>query len=89
LRPGGVCIFSYNNCFKERSAGLVDEKRASWATSSTIKQLIINAGLDIVSFSDLESNDDTSTWVSWIEVQKPGELHSVKKSQAIGQVLTK
>ena len=89
LRPGGVCIFSYNNCLKERSAQLVDEGLASWVTLPMIEALITGAGLNLIGFSDLESHDDNSTWVSWAEVQKPGELTSVKRSQSMGQVLSK
>jgi hypothetical protein len=89
LRPGGVLLFSYTNGNIETSARLVDQQRCCWATDVIIKKMITGLGFEILEFQDLATNDNENTWVSWVEVRKPGNLTSVKKSQAIGQVLTK
>lgn len=89
LRPGGVLLFSYTNGNIETSASFVDQQRYCWATDTTIKKMVVDLGFEIINFIDLATNDNELTWVSWAEIKKPGELASVKRAQAIGQVLTK
>lgn len=89
LRPGGVLLFSYTNGNIETSASFVDQRRYCWATDAIIKKMVVDLGFDIINFTDLATNDNELTWVSWAEVKKPGNLTSVKKSQSVGQVLSK
>jgi hypothetical protein len=89
LRPGGVLLFSYTNGNIETSASFVDQRRYCWATDAIIKKMVVDLGFDIINFTDLATNDNELTWVSWAEVKKPGNLTSVKKSQSMGQVLSK
>ena len=89
LRPGGVLIFSYNNCDLERSAQLVDEKQACWATKPLVEDLVTSLGYELITTTDLKTNDVMDTWVSWAEVKKSGSLETVKKSQAMGAILSK
>ena len=89
LRPGGVLLFSYTNGNIETSARLVDQQRCCWATDVIIKKMITGLGFEILEFQDLATNDNEDTWVSWYEVQKPGELKTVRLNQAMGAVLTK
>jgi SAM-dependent methyltransferase len=63
LRPGGVLMFSYNNCDMESSATLVDSKQACWANSDQMKKLAQIVGFEIVATYDLESKfTSTPTW---------------------------
>ena len=65
LRPGGVLMFSYNNCDIEHSAALVDSKQACWANSDQMKNLALSVGFEIVATYDLESKyTSTPTWTS-------------------------
>ena len=65
LRPGGVLMFSYNNCDMEHSALLVDNKQACWANSDQMKNLIQSVGFEIIATYDLESKyTSTPTWAS-------------------------
>lgn len=65
LRPGGVLMFSYNNCDMERSAELVDSKQACWANSDQMKNLVQSVGFEIIATCDLESKyTSTPTWTS-------------------------
>jgi hypothetical protein len=89
LRPGGVLMFSYNNCDIERSAQMVDENEACWITTPILHKMISDIGFEIITFIDVEANDIRKTWVSWGEIKKPGELHTTKRQQAVGMVLTK
>ncbi len=89
LRPGGTLVFSYNNCDLERSAQLVDEKQACWATKPLIENLATGLGYEIIATTDLKTNDEKDTWVSWAEIRKPGAVTTVKRSQAMGAILSK
>ena len=89
LRPGGVLIFSYTNGNIETSASLVDQKRCCWATNVLIEKMVTDLGFKVLGFQDLATNDNENTWVSWVEVQKPGELKTVRKNQAMGKILIK
>lgn len=86
LRPGGVAMFSYNNCELARSAQMVDENEACWATETIIKKLVTDLGFEIITFRDIELKDDRSMWVSWAEIRRPGELTTVKLAQAKGLI---
>ena len=89
LRPGGVLVFSYNNCDLERSAQSVDDQEACWATKAQIENLVAGLGYELIATFDLKTNDIRGTWVSWAEVRKPGVLKTVKQSQAMGAILSK
>ena len=63
LRPGGVLMFSYNNCDIEHSASLVDNKQACWANFDQMKNLALSVGFEIAATYDLESEyTNTPTW---------------------------
>jgi len=89
LRPGGVLLFTYTNANIETSASFVDQQRYCWATDKIIKKMVVDLGFNIISFIDLPTNDNESSWVSWAEIQKPGELQTVRKQPALGKILTK
>lgn len=89
LRPGGVLFFSYNNCDIEKSAENAEHLLAGWASTRLIKKLISDVGFEIISFNDYPADDFLNTWVSWAEIKKPGELSTVKRSQAQGLVMRK
>jgi hypothetical protein len=89
LRPGGTLIFSYNNCDIERSAQLVDDQQACWATKTLIENLATSLGYELITTTDLRTNNKLTTWVSWAEVRKPGAVTTVKRSQAMGAILSK
>lgn len=89
LRPGGVLMFSYNNCDIERSAQMVDDNEACWMTTPILHKLISDIGFEIITFMDVETKDIRKTWNSWGEIKKPGVLCTTKRQQAVGEVLTK
>lgn len=89
LRPGGVLFFSYNNCDIEKSAENAEHLLAGWASTRLIKKLISDIGFEVISFNDYPADDFLNTWVSWAEIKKPGELSTVKRSQAQGLVMRK
>lgn len=89
LRPGGVLMFSYNNGDLLSSAKMYDSGRAGWSTFKIIQTMVTEIGFVTLRFENLPTDDNENTFVSWLEVQKPGNLNTVRLNQAIGTVLTK
>jgi SAM-dependent methyltransferase len=89
LKPGGSCMFSYNNCDIPESARLAELNDASYATAKKVKQLVKRIGFNILKVVDLPTDDAVYTHISWIEIQKPGKLTTVKAHQALARIIPK
>lgn len=83
LRPGGACMFSYNNAELAICAQRSENHIMSFIPEQILRKVIKNAG-----FTDIKTiNMDTS--VSWIEFRKPGELSSNRTGQTLGKIILK
>lgn len=78
LRPGGVFMFSYNNGDLPAGAAYAESYFMSYVPKSMLLPVCQQAGFEIVHTKDYEPA------VSWVELQKPGELETVKGHQALG-----
>jgi hypothetical protein len=57
----------------------------SWIPKRQLVKLVTKLGYEIVNSVDLPNNDEVSH-ISWIEIKKPGQLSTIKRSQAQGLV---
>lgn len=89
LKPGGVLMFSYNNADLDITARLVDQGFLPWASKQYIEQLLSTVGYEIIKFVDIQLTDVDDTYVSWVEVKKPGKLTTIKRSQVMGEIKQK
>jgi hypothetical protein len=85
LRPGGIIMFSYNNGDLYTSCQLSERGGMSWIPKRQLVKLVTKLGYEIVNSVDLPNNDEVSH-ISWIEIKKPGQLSTIKRSQAQGLV---
>jgi SAM-dependent methyltransferase len=83
LRPGGIFMFSYNNGDIPQCAGYAEKFWMSYIPKSMLIPLCESLGFDIVFTRD---NVSSGTAFSWIEVQKPGQLTTVKAHQVLGEI---
>jgi SAM-dependent methyltransferase len=81
LRPGGYCVFSYNNAERTHSAALVQTGYMSYMPKAYLLKLLNKYGFEVIVTSDLEEH------ISWVEIKKPGELHTVKSHQAMAKIV--
>lgn len=81
LRPGGVMMFSYNNCDVVQCAEYAENGLASWMTQTLLVNECTAAGFEIVNVTNVEET------VHWIEIKKPGELKTVKAHQVLGEII--
>ena len=80
LRPGGVFMFSYNDGDTAAGAGMAENFAQSYMPKSLLVPLCLSLGFEIVNESTYGTN------ISWIEIQRPGKLHTVKAHQVFGQI---
>lgn len=80
LRPGGTFMFSYNDGDVPYCADFVEQYYMSYVPKSMLIPLAEYIGYEV------HANHLMQETVSWIELRKPGELHTVKAHQALGQM---
>ena len=86
LRPGGVFMFSYNNCDLKQSARTAEERGYSYNSSRLLQAKVINMGYEIIDFVDLKTELPFNNYISWAEIKLPGELSTLKKSRSLAQI---
>jgi hypothetical protein len=89
LRPGGVVMFSYNNCDIDTSAHLFEIQAMSFVQQAKLTKDVQKIGFSPVAFENCLTGDPLCTHISWCELRKPGTLSTVKAHQAMGQILGK
>lgn len=80
LRPGGTILFTYNNADLSASAGLCENYFMSYVPKSMLIPLAESLGYTVTKTFDFLPS------TSWIELQKPGILKTVKAHQALGEI---
>lgn len=81
LRPGGVMMFSYNNCDVYQCATYAEQGIKSWMPKTLLEKTCNEIGFEIINFGGVEET------IHWIEIKKPGELKTVKAHQVLGEII--
>lgn len=82
LRPGGVVLFTYNNCEEPSNVRFVECGFKGYATKTGLEDFCKSMGFEIL-------NSFNNTETSLIEIRKPGELKTVKTHQALGEIVNR
>lgn len=83
LRPGGVCILTFNDCDRAIAIELVEEHFACYTPGYLIYDLARSLGYEIVfTWNDGEAS-------TWLELRKPGELQSLRGGQTLAKIIPK
>lgn len=83
LRPGGVVVFTYNNCNYPKGVDKVDERYYCYTTDTQIKQMCIQLGYDIIKSFD-KGYDELDMGISWLEIKKPGTRNTIRLKETMG-----
>jgi len=83
LKPGGRVIFSYNNGDLPEAAEHAENYYMTYMPKSLLLPMCEMLGYDI------HDHQDFHPALSWIELQKPGELTTTKGHQVLGTVKRK
>jgi len=81
LRPGGVAIFSYNDCDRGHGAALAERNFMCYTPGRAIKSHVTEMGFEIL-FEHHGEGD-----VAWLEIKKPGEIQSIRGGQALAKIV--
>ena len=82
LRPGGVFIFTYNNCDFPIAVKNFEKSLYSYTPGRLLKSMVTMLGYEIN-----QVYDEKSTNVSWLELKKPGTLSTLRGGQCLGQII--
>jgi len=80
LRPGGVFMFSYNDGDTPAGAGMAENYAQTYLPQSILIPTCQSMGFEIVASCNEEPN------ISWLEIKRPGVLHTVKAHQVLGKI---
>ena len=81
LKPGGMLIFTFNNCDTVEGVRQVEANFSPYTPATKIKQIVYDIGYEIV------AEFSRPPRLSWLEVRKPGELTSMRNGQTLGSLL--
>ncbi len=87
LRPGGVIMFSYNNVDLEESAKIAELGVMSAVSKDQLIKYTEKLGFSCVNSRDVSNSDTVIQKISWLELRKSGTLSTIKRSQALGQII--
>ena len=79
LRPGGVAMFSYNNCDSVPCVEFVEMGFRSWMPERLLTDACKELGFEIIAARNVED-------LQWIEIKKPGQLQTIKGHQVLGKI---
>jgi len=80
LQPGGVAIFTYNNCDYPIGVDNFLNSYYTYTPGRLVKAACTEYGFKILASFDLDNN------VSWLEIQKTGITSSIKGGQSLAAI---
>ena len=83
LLPGGVLAMTFNDCDRHQALQAVEQEVSCYTPGS-----LIRGWAKYVGFEEIFCHQDSSSSV-WLELQKPGELTSLRGGQALAKILPK
>ena len=83
LKPGGVLLMTFNDCDNNKAVMLVEQRYCCYTPGHLIMQLAQTLGYEIV-FKWSDGNPST-----WVELQRPGTISSVRGGQALAKIIPK
>ena len=81
LKPGGVLMFTYNNCNLALAVQNFEKSLYSYTPESRLSPLLNRIGFKII-----KSYNEPITNVSWLEVKKPGDINSIRGGQCLAKI---
>jgi len=83
LKPGGRLMMTFNDCDNEKAVKLAESYYACYTPGKLVKAIAQQIGYEIYFIW----NDNLP--ITWIELQKPGTLSSLRGGQALAKVVHK
>jgi len=80
LRPGGVMLFTFNDCDIPHNIQLVEQGYRPYTPGKEVRKLIKKLGYEIL------NHHSESYGIAWFEIKKPGEIKSSRGGQPLGKI---
>ena len=81
LKPGGVFIFTFNDCDFIKAIELVETRESTYIPGRLIKQTAIEIGYQIIHYITVDEH------ITCVEMKKPGELSSIRGGQTLARIM--
>jgi SAM-dependent methyltransferase len=83
LRPGGVLLFTYNDCDQAHGVELFEKNFMCYTPGHRIKNHAEDIGFDLI-YHYIGKGD-----LAWLEFRKPGQITSLRGGQTLAQIVRK
>lgn len=80
LKPGGVVMFTYNNCDLPYAVRNVENRFCCYTPGHTVIKIAENIGFEIIKNVNRLEN------ISWLEIRKPGEITTIRGGQTLAEI---
>jgi len=81
LRPGGVALFTYNNCDTPQGMGLAEASFMCYTPGKRVREIVEQIGFEII-FDQVGPTD-----LSLLEIKKPGDIQSIRGGQTLAKIV--
>ena len=81
LRPGGVAIFTFNDCDWAHGVALAERNFMCYTPSREINSHCYQLGFEILSVNRGQSD------IAWMEIRRPGEIESIRGGQSLAKTV--
>lgn len=81
LKPGGIIIFTYNNCDMPGAVRNVENMFNCYTPGRLLKNFIISLNYELL------YSVETPSGLNWLEIKKPGKLTSIRGGQALAKII--
>jgi len=83
LKPGGILLMTFNDCDRDKAVMLVENHFCCYTPGYLVRQLAETLGFEI----EFAWHDDGPS--TWLELRRPGQLHTMRGGQALAKILPK
>jgi len=80
LKPGGIFVFTFNNCSRPFCADLAERKLRTYTPYDHVIRILLASGFKLL--NTIEDHEE----LCWIECVKPGEFTSIRGGQVLGKL---
>jgi hypothetical protein len=81
LRPGGVAIFTFNDCDWAHGVALAEKSFMCYTPGREIQAHCNQLGFEILSVNRGQGD------IAWMEIRRPGEIESVRGGQSLAKIV--
>jgi len=81
LRPGGVAIFTFNDCDWAHGVALAEKSFMCYTPGREIQAHCNHIGFEILSVNRGQGD------VAWMEIRRPGEIESIRGGQSLAKIV--